>query len=227
MPRSSRRTGSAAVNSSTASDIFRSANSKAVSKELERIDGLFHSYADSSSGMIGPEGIESLCSDIGVDHTDIRILMLAWKMKAEKQGYFTLDEWRKGLKALRADSISKIKKSLPELEKEVRNAQNFLEFYSYAFRYCLTEEKQKNIDIETICELLDLILAAQYHFQVDKLTEYLKIQQDYKVINMDQWTSFLRFFQEINFPSLDNYDSELAWPLILDNFVEWMQGKQS
>jgi hypothetical protein len=25
-----------------------------------------------------PEGIEALCSDVGVDHTDVRILMLAW-----------------------------------------------------------------------------------------------------------------------------------------------------
>lgn len=25
-----------------------------------------------------PEGIETLCSDVGVDHTDLRILMLAW-----------------------------------------------------------------------------------------------------------------------------------------------------
>uniref|UniRef100_A0A1D1XRP7 Defective in cullin neddylation protein n=2 Tax=Anthurium amnicola TaxID=1678845 RepID=A0A1D1XRP7_9ARAE len=227
MPRSSRKTGSAAVNSSTASDIFRSASNKSVSKELEKIDGLFHSYADSSSGMIGPEEIESVCSDIGVDHTDIRMLMLAWKMRAEKQGYFTLEEWRRGLKALRADSITKIKKALPDLEKEVRSTQNFLEFYSYAFRYCLTEDKQKSIDIESICELLDLILGSQYRSLINKLMEYLQIQQDYKVINMDQWLSFLRFCEEINFPSLDNYDSELAWPLILDNFVEWMQGMQS
>ena len=25
-----------------------------------------------------PEGIEALCSDMEVDHTDVRILMLAW-----------------------------------------------------------------------------------------------------------------------------------------------------
>ncbi|KAL9993988.1 putative defective-in-cullin neddylation protein [Helianthus debilis subsp. tardiflorus] len=40
--------------------------------------------------MIDPEGIEYLCSDLEVEHTDVRILMLAWKMQAEKQGYFTL-----------------------------------------------------------------------------------------------------------------------------------------
>ncbi|KAJ6803973.1 DCN1-like protein 4 [Iris pallida] len=220
--RKSGQQASSAVNSSS-SDLFRSASSKAVSKEMERIDHLFYAYADKSSGMIDPEGIESFCSDVEVDHTDVRILMLAWKMKAEKQGYFNLEEWRRGLKALRADTISKLKKALPELEKEVMRPQNFLDFYSYSFRYCLTEDKQKSIDIESACELLDLVLGFQFRPQIDKLTEFLKNQHEYKVINMDQWMGFLRFCNEINFPSLDNYDATLAWPLVLDNFVEWMR----
>ncbi|KAE8649068.1 DCN1-like protein 5 [Cucumis sativus] len=224
-----RKTGqpnSTSVNSS-AVDLFRSASSRASSKELERIDSLFYSYANPSSGLIDPEGIENLCSDIEVDHTDVRILMLAWKMKSEKQGYFNLDEWRTGLKSLRADTVSKLKKALPDLEKEVRRPSNFVDFYSYAFRYCLTEEKQKSIDIESICELLDLVLGSQFHSQVNAFVDYLKIQTDYKVINMDQWMGFFRFCNEISYPDLINYDSELAWPLILDNFVEWLQAKQN
>ncbi|XP_068648645.1 uncharacterized protein [Aristolochia californica] len=226
---STRKTGphnpAASVNT-PAADLFRSASSKAIIKELERIDQFFNSYADKSSGLIDPEGIEIMCSDLGVDHTDVRILMLAWKMKAERQGYFMQDEWRRGLKALRADTVSKLKKALSDLEKEVERPQNFLQFYSYAFRYCLTEEKQKSIDIESICVLLDLVLGAHFRSQVDSLTEFLKNQNDYKVINMDQWMNFLRFCQEISFPDLSNYDSDHAWPLILDNFVEWMRGKQ-
>ncbi|KHN01285.1 DCN1-like protein 4 [Glycine soja] len=173
-----------------------------------------------------PEGIETLCADMEVDHTDVRVLMLAWKMKAEEQGYFTLDEWRRGLKALRADTVSKLKKALPDLEKEVRRPSNFTDFYSYAFQYCLTEEKQKSIDIESICELLTLVLGSTFPAQVNLFVEYLKAQNDYKVINMDQWMGFFRFCNEISFPTLNDYDPELAWPLILDNFVEWLREKQ-
>ncbi|KAH1097383.1 hypothetical protein J1N35_014304 [Gossypium stocksii] len=32
-------------------------------------------------------------------------------MKAEKQGYFTLEEWRRGLKALRVDTLDNVKES--------------------------------------------------------------------------------------------------------------------
>ncbi|XP_062008025.1 uncharacterized protein LOC133725025 isoform X1 [Rosa rugosa] len=200
---------------------------KAASKELERIDNVFYTYANTTSGLIDPEGIERLCSDMEVDPTDVRVLMLAWKMKAEKQGFFTLEEWRVALKALRADSLSKLKKALPELEKEVRRPSNFVDFYSYAFRYCLTEEKQKSIDIESICQLLHIVLGSQYQAQVDSFVEYLKTQNDYKVINMDQWMGFYRFCDEISYPDLSNYDPELAWPLILDNFVEWVRERQS
>ncbi|KAJ8536197.1 hypothetical protein K7X08_034598 [Anisodus acutangulus] len=140
--------------------------------------------------MIDPEGIEFLCCDLEVEHTDVRVLMLAWKMQSEKQGYFSLDEWRKGLKALRADTVQKLKKALPELEKEVRRASNFEDFYSYAFQYCLTEEKQKSMDIESVCLLLDLVLGSQFRPQVDGLIQYLRTQTDYKVINMDQWMGF-------------------------------------
>ncbi|XP_057473929.1 uncharacterized protein LOC130762264 [Actinidia eriantha] len=230
MRRSSTRKGqtnSTVSNNSSAMDLFRSASGKAASKELERIDSLFYTYANSSSGMIEPEGIEALCSDLEVEHTDVRILMLAWKMKAEKQGYFILEEWRSGLKALRADTITKLKKALPDLDKEVKRSSNFADFYTYAFQYCLTEEKQKSIDIESICELLNLVLGFQFRPQVDYFVEYLKIQIDYKVINMDQWMGFYRFCNEISFPDLCNYDDELAWPLILDNFVEWMRAKQN
>lgn len=221
MPRaSSKKTGQ-----SNSTSLNSSASNKSSSKESERIDQLFYTYANTSSGLIDPEGIEALCSDVEVDHTNVSILMLAWKMQAERQGYFTLDEWRKGLKALRADTITKLKKALPELDAEVRRTSNFVDFYQYAFRYCLTEEKQKSIDIESICQLLDLVLGSQFRSQVDYFIEYLNEQTDYKVMNMDQWMGFYRFCNEISFPDFSNYDADHAWPLILDNFVDWMKAK--
>ncbi|RAL53691.1 hypothetical protein DM860_015419 [Cuscuta australis] len=231
-PRASKRkanpTKSAPVKSPKV-DSVRSASSKGkvVSKVTQSIDNLFSLYANQSLGSIDPDGVEALCSDLGVDHTDVRILMLAWKMKAKKQGYFSQDEWHLGLKGLQADSIAKLKKALPKLEAEVMMPANFEDFYTFAFRYCLTEDKQKCLDIDSICILIDLILGSQFRAQVDSFTEYLKSQTDYKVLNMDQWTNFLRFCQEISFPDLKDYDTDQAWPVVLDNFVDWVKEKRS
>ncbi|KAL7190913.1 hypothetical protein ACSBR2_023062 [Camellia fascicularis] len=221
MPRASKRKSEPLKSSKV--DGVRSASNKATMKKGEPIDDLFHSYANRSLGMIVPEGIEALCSDLGVDHTDVRILMLAWKMNAQKQGYFTQDGWQRGLKALTVDTVNKLKNALLELENEVRMPPNFADFYSFAFQYCLTEDKQKWIDVECICELLDIVMGSQFPSQVALFTKYLKIQNDYKVINMDQWTSFLRFCSQISFPDLKNYYTTEAWPLILDDFVECMR----
>ncbi|XP_051131589.1 uncharacterized protein LOC127251773 [Andrographis paniculata] len=208
-------------------DGVRSASSKATTKMQERIDELYFKYCNKSLGTIDPDGIEVLCSDLKVEHTDVRILMLAWKMDARRQGYFTQDEWQKGLKALRVDTIDKLRKALPVLEREVLCPENFEGFYKYAFQYCLTEEKQKCLDIESTCLLLNLVLGCMYQHQVDSFTEFLKSQKDYKVINMDQWTNFLRFCQEISFPDLRDYDTSEAWPLLLDNFVDWMKENEA
>ena len=38
-----------------------------------------------------------------------------------------------------------------------------------------SEEKQKSIDIESICQLLDLVLGSHFQAQVDYFIEYLKV----------------------------------------------------
>jgi DCN1-like protein 4/5 len=55
---------------------------------------------------------------------------------------------------------------------------------------------------------------------------FLTEQQDYKKINTDQWTNFLKFEREVK-DDLSNYDDNPAWPLLLDNFVEWLRKKRS
>lgn len=132
-----------------------------------------------------------------------------------------------GLKALEADTITKLKKSLKDLEKEVSDPDTFEKFYSFAFTYSLTEERQKCVDIETACILIDLVLGSKYQLQVKFFTEFLKIQSDYRAINRDQWINFLRFCQEVSFPGLEDYDNDQAWPVILDTFVTWVREKQA
>lgn len=199
---------------------------RTTTKQFERIDNLFEAYTNKSLDMIDPDGIEALCKDVNVDHTDVRMLILAWKMNAEKQGYFTKDEWRRGLKCLGADTLPKLKKAMNGLKKEVMVPESFEDFYSYAFKYCLTEDKQRSIDIETICELCTIVLGSEFPSQVNLLTEYLKIQNEYRALTMDHWRNFYRFFKEVSFTDLQSYDSSQAWPVIVDNFVDWLKEKE-
>ncbi|WJX95981.1 hypothetical protein P8452_77239 [Trifolium repens] len=226
MPPRSKRKPAPPVTSSDVDSSIRTTEPKAkrtTTKQFERIDKMFGSYSNKELGMIDPDGIEALCKDVKVDHTDVRILILAWKMKAEKQGYFTQDEWRRGLKCLGADTLPKLRKAINGLKKEVTAPESFEDFYTYAFQYCLTEDKQRTIDIETLCELFTIVLGSEFPSQVNLLIDYLKIQNDYRALTMDHWRNFYRFFKEVSFTDLERYDSSQAWPVIIDNFVEWMK----
>jgi len=193
--------------------------SKAAAKELEKIDALFFHYADRlEDNCIGPDGVETLCQDLGIATSDVRILLLAWKLQASRQGYFSLEEWRRGLKSMRVDSIDKLKKAFPALQQEVASQYLFRDFYTFSFQYCLTEPRQKTLDLETSCQMLELVLGQRP--LVLSFIQFLEEQSEYKAMNLDQWTAFLRLCDELK-PDFSNYDENQAWPLLLDNFVEW------
>lgn len=57
------------------------------------------------------------------------------------------------------------------------------------------ETSQKIIDVDTAITMLSLTMPQSPHTAL--FTEYLGEQTEYKTINMDQWTGYLRFTQEV------------------------------
>ncbi|KAF5749546.1 DCN1-like protein 5 [Tripterygium wilfordii] len=83
------------------------------------------------------------------------MLVLAWIMNAEKQGYFS-------------------RCRVPRVLQLLKFAAGFEDFYSYAFNFNLTEEWQRTVDIDSICKLLALVLQPRFPDPVDLLIQYLK-----------------------------------------------------
>jgi DCN1-like protein 4/5 len=53
---------------------------------------------------------------------------ISGKLQAGQQGYFSLDEWWKGMKAMQVDSVDKLKKALLGLQQEVSSQYLFKDF---------------------------------------------------------------------------------------------------
>ncbi|KAJ7320128.1 hypothetical protein JRQ81_019639 [Phrynocephalus forsythii] len=51
-------------------------------------------------------------------------------------------------------------------------------------------------------------------------------QSKYRVINKDQWYNVLEFSRTVH-ADLSNYDEDGAWPVLLDEFVEWQKVRQA
>ncbi|KAK2507749.1 hypothetical protein MC885_004613 [Smutsia gigantea] len=181
----------------------------------------FYEYAGTDD-VVGPEGMEKFCEDIGVEPENVVMLVLAWKLDAQNMGYFTLQEWLKGMTSLQCDTTEKLRNTLDYLRSLLNDSTNFKLIYRYAFDFA-REKDQRSLDINTAKCMLGLLLGKIWPlFPV--FHQFLE-QSKYKVINKDQWCNVLEFSRTINL-DLSNYDEDGAWPVLLDEFVEWYKDKQ-
>jgi len=171
--------------------------------------------------LIGPEGMEKFCEDIGVEPENIVMLVLAWKMDAKQMGFFTLQEWLKGLSELQCDSIAKLQGKLDYLRSLLNETATFKNIYRYAYDFA-RDKDQRSMDLETGKAMLQLLLGKHWTLY-GSFHQFLE-QSKYKVINKDQWCNILEFSKSIH-PDLSNYDEDGAWPVLLDEFVEWLKSR--
>lgn len=185
-----------------------------------KCESWFYKYADKSSTnpIIGPSGVEIFCKDLGVEPEDIVMLVIAWRLEAENMGYFKLNEWKTGMAILECDSTSKLKEKLEYVRALLKDATTFKKIYRYAFDFC-RDKQQKSVDIDTAKAMLQLLLSNMWPITCEFI-QYLN-QSKYKIMNRDQWNSLLEFIKTVNSSHFKNYDNEGAWPVMLDEFVEW------
>ncbi|CAO3689527.1 unnamed protein product [Rhizopus stolonifer] len=129
-------------------------------------------------------------------------------------GYISKQEWMSGMKGLRADTIEKLKMNKREFDRVFEDPDQFKEMYKYTFNYTKNKD-QKCIEIETAIVVWTMLLEK--HPLVHEFITFLQERKPVKVINRDQWNSFLDFVST----DLSNYDESSAWPVLFDEFVEW------
>ena len=61
------------------------------------------------------------------------------------------------------------------------------------------EPQQKILDIETAVQMLHVVLP-EGNEHLEPFSRFLKDQTEYKYMNLDQWTSFYRFSEEVAYP---------------------------
>ncbi|KAG9325091.1 hypothetical protein KVV02_008563 [Mortierella alpina] len=173
---------------------------------------------DFDADQIGPGGITKLCEDINVSLDAVDMLVLAYHLQADTMPIFTKEEWTKGMTKLGIDSTEKLKVAMPSLVAALQDPKHFKEFYRYVFMFAKDSE-QKCMPLETACAMIGTVMKGRPHEQ--RFVAYLEAKHPVKVINKDQWYNFLDFSDSIA-EDLTNYDPVgSAWPVLLDEYVEW------
>jgi len=186
---------------------------------------LYEKYADppteDGEEFIGPDGVERFCNDLALAPDSIQILCLCYNLKAKTMGYFSKQEFLEGLKALKVQTIPGIISKSNDLVKELEDAKTFKQLYEFAYNFAKGEKKM--IDIETADAMMQIVVGDRLYF-APLFLKFLK-QSSHKGLNIDQWMCFLEFAKTTN-KDLSNYDESSSWPLILDDFVEWVKAEE-
>jgi len=187
------------------------------------LQALFNKYRDETDqGVIGPDGVERFCRDLQIDPENRVVLVMAWHLEAKRMGYFSKNEFIQGFKKLGVDSITGIQQLFKRFEEEIRSESSLKEIHKFAFLFAKSPS-QRCLDIEIARPLLTLLLGDRFYHTKDFVT-FLGEQTTYKVMNFDQWMIFLEFVSTMD-DNISNYDPYKAWPVMLDEYVEWRNAK--
>lgn len=194
--------------------------------DRRRFANLFSTYkGQESEDKISIEGIERLLSDLELEADSILVLIFAWKCKASAQCVFTREEFYTGLQSLGGDTIDridKLKNCLIRAEMELTNNQHlFKDLYQFTFNYA-KNQLQKSLDLEIAIAYWNILLKSRFRF-LDLWIEFLN-ETHKRAITRDTWNLLLDFSTMID-DSMSNYDEEGAWPVLIDEFVEYARRK--
>ncbi|KAI9366408.1 hypothetical protein BD770DRAFT_4337 [Pilaira anomala] len=148
-------------------------------------------------------------------HQMVLIFAIAWKMHTSTMGYISQEEWMLGMEELETDSIEKLRAKRPEFKNVFYDPVQFKEMYKYTFTYAKNRD-QKCMDIETASVLWTMLLGEKFPI-VHEFVQFLQQKNPVRVINRDQWQSFLDFVSI----DISEYDESSAWPVLFDEFVDW------
>ncbi|KAL5719727.1 hypothetical protein ACHQM5_012692 [Ranunculus cassubicifolius] len=201
-------------------DIFYSQpQSKTSTTNSRHLEELYSKYKDPYADMIMADGITLLCNDLQVDPQDIVTLVISWHMKAATMCEFSKQEFVGGLQSLGVDSLEKFRERIQYMRSELKDDQKFREIYNFAFGWA-KEKGQKSLALDTAIGMWQLLFAEKQWPLVEHWCQFLQVKHN-KAISRDTWSQLLEFAKTVD-STLSNYDSQGAWPYLIDEFVEYL-----
>jgi len=197
-------------------------------KALKAFYARYAEEAPPADHPAGPDGVVGenflrLFADLVIDPgTDVAALALAAACRADEMGIFRRREFICGCAALEVDSLEAMREQVPRIRSEVLSGKTLPEVYSYTFAVAL-ETGSKVLPMEEARQYWSLLLHA-WPLR-EEFCDWASNQSRGKTVNRDLWMMVLKLATEVP-ADLSTYDEDPAWPVVLDDFVEYYREKQ-
>jgi len=171
-----------------------------------------------------------LSQAIALDPSDVLVLVFAWKLGAKRMGYFSQEEWLEGSSSF---SICSSHSDICDRLKAIfagttGNATALRTLHSFTHKFCREDERVRNIDVGSALIMLKLLHERSFSEHVKSISAF--IEQNAAVtkrgISHDEWMMILQFCREVE-PDCSNYQDDGAWPVLLDDYVEWYNAEHT
>ena len=180
--------------------------------------------------VIGDFGMVALLAAAGIPDSDEQSEQLfAWQCKAKEMGVLTREEFRRGMTALGLSSLEGMPAALVQVRQGLKDGPTFSAFYQFLYDYVKGPER-RTLDVDEAVMLWRMWLlngpdAARPFRHLDHFIEWLEAESP-DPITKDLWNQLLIFIHSVD-PQLSAYDPNDAWPVRIDEFVEWLKKKRS
>lgn len=183
----------------------------------------FLQYA--SPATMGPvvtgNGLIQLFEDLEIDPAaDPVALAVVAKFKCATMGTITLVEWANGCRALGLKDITDLRDRIEGLRAEISNLHTMDDVYGAVFGMAL-DPGCRVLPKDEALAYWGFFLEGRWGL-FDKWRQFLLEVYQKPSINKDCWLEVLKLARD--YPDdLSTFDDRPDWPVILDDFAEWVR----
>ena len=183
------------------------------------IKALFEKWAD-EPGLMTMDGISTMSEVLGMDaSSDVRLLALCWRLGAKKPAQIDQEEFEAGMERLGCDDVGKLQALVATLEPSELDHRTFRDFFKFVFLFS-REGTHRTLEKDIVHALLPIAIGDRSCHTTAFLKFLDEGTQPNQRVTLDQWTSFLEFSVKVK-SDFSGYEQDGAWPLLLDEFVEY------
>merc|ERR1712232_522134 len=132
----------------------------------------------------------------------------------------TREEFLGGMQRLGCDELGKLRGKLDEMRATLADRTTCKEIYSFTFQFAL-DPGQRCLPVEMRLEFWKLLLRGHFAL-LDAWIGFVEARVK-NAISKDTWMMLWDLATQVS-PDLSDYDTSGAWPVLLDEFVEFVRG---